>query len=191
MIPMLSSMRELNSVLALVDEVRQELTREGHAFDPRMPVGGMIEVPAAALSSMAFARRLDFLSIGTNDLIQYTLAIDRIDDTVSYLYDPLHPAILRLIQMTIEAGRARGIPVSMCGEMAGDTRCVPLLLGLGLRELSMQPGSLLEIKEIVRGADIARLERATRDIFARLDDAEPEAIVEAIQRLGGCGSGDA
>jgi len=184
MIPMLSSMRELISVLALIEQVRQELKREGLAFDPQMPIGGMIEVPAAALSAMAFARRLDFLSIGTNDLIQYTLAIDRIDDTVSYLYDPLHPAILRLIRMTIEAGRARNIPVAMCGEMAGDPRYVPLLLGLGLRELSMQPGSLLEIKEIVRDSDISRLEHSTQDLFARMDDVEPDALAEAIERIG-------
>lgn len=184
MIPMLSSMQEIDSVLTLVEQVRQELKRENLAFDPQMRIGGMIEVPAAALSAKAFARRLDFLSIGTNDLIQYTLAIDRIDDTVSYLYDPLHPAILRLIRMTIEAGAAHGIPVSMCGEMAGDPRYTHLLLGLGLRELSMHPGSLLEIKEIVRGCNISRLERATRDLFARMDDEDPEQLAEAISRIG-------
>jgi phosphotransferase system enzyme I (PtsI) len=146
-------------------------------------VGGMIEVPAAALSARAFARRLDFLSIGTNDLIQYTLAIDRIDDSVSYLYDPLHPAILRLIQMTIEAGQDRDIPVSMCGEMAGNPRCVPLLLGLGLRELSMQPGSLLEVKAIVRSSNIARLAGATRELLARMDDEDPEQLAEAIKGI--------
>ncbi len=184
MVPMLSSMKELNTVLSLIEQVRQDLKREGLSFDPHMPIGGMIEVPAAALSAKAFARRLDFLSIGTNDLIQYTLAIDRIDDTVSYLYDPMHPAILRLIRMTIEAGAARAIPVSMCGEMAGDPRFVRVLLGLGLRELSMQPGSLLEIKEIVRGSDIGALERATRDLFARMDDEDPERLVDAINRIG-------
>lgn len=184
MVPMLSSTKELNTVLSLIEQVRQDLKREGLSFDPHMPIGGMIEVPAAALSAKAFARRLDFLSIGTNDLIQYTLAIDRIDDTVSYLYDPMHPAILRLIRMTIEAGAARAIPVSMCGEMAGDPRFVRVLLGLGLRELSMQPGSLLEIKEIVRGSDIGALERATRDLFARMDDEDPERLVDAINRIG-------
>jgi phosphotransferase system enzyme I (PtsI) len=181
---MLSNLQELSSVLALIEQIRRELTREGLTFDPDMPVGGMIEVPAAALTAKAFARRLNFLSIGTNDLIQYTLAIDRIDDTVSYLYDPLHPAILRLIRMTIEAGHARGVPVSMCGEMAGNPRCVPLLLGLGLRELSMQPGSLLEIKEVVRRSHITRLEKATRDLFARMDDEEPERFAQAIERIG-------
>jgi len=183
MIPMLSHVRELDSVLALIEQVGRELDREGLAFDPRMPVGGMIEVPAAALSAPAFARRLDFLSIGTNDLIQYTLAIDRMDDTVSYLHDPLHPAILRLIRMTIQAGRARGIPVSMCGEMAGIPRYVPLLLGLGLREFSMQPGSLLEIKERVRGSRIPHLERATEELIAHLDAQEPEQLAQAIERI--------
>ncbi|WP_089724152.1 phosphoenolpyruvate--protein phosphotransferase [Candidatus Thiosymbion oneisti] len=183
MIPMLSHIRELDSVLALIEQVGRELDREGLAFDPHMPVGGMIEVPAAALSAPAFTHRLDFLSIGTNDLIQYTLAIDRMDDTVSYLYDPLHPAILRLIRMTIEAGRAHGIPVSMCGEMAGTPRYVPLLLGLGLREFSMQPGSLLEIKERVRGSHIPHLERATGELFAHLEDHEPEQFAQAIERI--------
>jgi len=183
MIPMLSHIQEIDSVLALIEQVGRELEREGLVFDPHMPVGGMIEVPAAALSALAFARRLDFLSIGTNDLIQYTLAIDRMDDTVSYLHDPLHPAILRLIRMTIEAGQTCGIPVSMCGEMAGTSHYVPLLLGLGLREFSMQPGSLLEIKERVRGSHIPQLEHATEELFAHLDDQEPEQFARAIEHI--------
>jgi phosphotransferase system enzyme I (PtsI) len=125
-----------------------------------MPIGGMIEVPAAAVTADLFARRLDFLSIGTNDLIQYTLAIDRVDDAVSYLYDPLHPAVIRLIGMTIRAGRAAGIPVAMCGEMAGDSRFTRLLIGLGLDEFSMHPSALPEIKRIVRESrrdDLAKL----------------------------------
>jgi phosphotransferase system enzyme I (PtsI) len=183
MIPMLSGLKELNSVLAIIEQIRRELARDGLPFDPAMPVGGMIEVPAAALSAGAFARRLDFLSIGTNDLIQYTLAIDRVDDSVNYLYDPLHPAILRLIRMVIEAGRDAGVPVAMCGEMAGDARFTRLLLGMGLREFSMQPGSLLEVKEIVRGADIASLERATAELFTRLDDEDPERLLDALNRI--------
>lgn len=183
MIPMLSCIQEIDAVHALIEQLCRELEQEGLAFDPHLPVGGMIEVPAAALSAPAFARRLDFLSIGTNDLIQYTLVVDRLDDTVSYLHDPLHPAILRLIRMTIEAGRTYGVPVSMCGEMAGNPRYIPLLLGLGLREFSMQPGSLLEIKELVRGAHIARLERATEALFARMGDQEPEQLAQAIEHL--------
>jgi len=180
MIPMLSSIQELDSVLALIEQVCRELDHEGLAFDPHLPVGGMIEVPAAALCAAAFAHRLDFLSIGTNDLIQYTLAIDRMDDTLGYLYEPLHPAILRLIRMTIRAGQSYGTPVSMCGEMAGNPRYLPLLLGLGLRALSMQPGSLLEVKERVRDAHIARLECATEKLFMHLDTQEPQQLAEAI-----------
>jgi phosphotransferase system enzyme I (PtsI) len=182
MIPMLSSIQELNSVMAFVDQARRELVRDGLPFDPQMPIGGMIEVPAAALCAAAFARRLDFLSIGTNDLIQYTLAIDRIDDAVNYLFDPLHPAILRLIRTTIDAGRSFGKPVAMCGEMAGDPRYTRLLLGLGLREFSMQPSALLEIKEIVRSSDVGRLEKTMNDLLARLDDTEPDRLLDAINR---------
>jgi phosphotransferase system enzyme I (PtsI) len=182
MIPMLSSVRELASVLALVEQTRRELAREGLPFDPNMPVGGMIEVPSAALSAAAFARRLDFLSIGTNDLIQYTLAIDRTDDAVNYLFDPLNPAILRLIQGTIEAGAAQGKPVSMCGEMAGDTRYTRLLLGLGLQEFSMQPSAILEVKEIVRGSDIGWLKRTTAELLQRIDEEEPERLLEGLTR---------
>ncbi len=184
MIPMLSGMQELSDVLALIEQVRQELSRDGLPFDPSLPIGGMIEVPAAALCATAFARRLDFLSIGTNDLIQYTLAIDRVDDSVNYLYDPLHPAILRLIRMVIEAGRNQGKPVTMCGEMAGEPRFARLLLGLGLRQFSMQPGSLLEIKEIVRNADVGKLEQVTVELLDHLDDEAPEHILDTLDRIG-------
>jgi phosphotransferase system enzyme I (PtsI) len=145
----------------------------------------MVEVPAAALIARALARRVDFLSIGTNDLIQYTLAIDRLDDTVNYLFDPTHPAILRLLRMTIEAGRALATPVAMCGEMAGDTRFTRLLLGLGLRHFSMQPGSLLDIKEIVLAADTRELELHTNRVFARLDETEPGQLLDALNQLAG------
>ncbi len=111
----------------------------------------MIEVPAAAVCADLFASRLDFLSIGTNDLIQYTLAIDRVDDEVNYLYDPLHPSVLRLVKMTIDAGRRADIPVTMCGEMAGDPRFTKLLLGFGLRMFSIDPKTLLEVKKKVYG----------------------------------------
>ncbi|MDX1514781.1 MAG: phosphoenolpyruvate--protein phosphotransferase, partial [Gammaproteobacteria bacterium] len=149
MVPMLSNIQELVQVLQIISECQRELKSEGLEFDPDMPVGAMIEVPAAAICADLFARRLDFLSIGTNDLIQYTIAIDRIDDEVSYLYDPLHPAVLRLIQATIEAGRRAGIPVAMCGEMAGDAVYTRLLLGLGLREFSVHPNALLEVKQAI------------------------------------------
>ncbi|MGA7799808.1 MAG: phosphoenolpyruvate--protein phosphotransferase [Gammaproteobacteria bacterium] len=180
MIPMLSNSQELFQLLAMVEETKRELAREGRAFDPQLPVGGMIEVPAAALSAGFFARHLDFLSIGTNDLIQYTLAIDRTDDEVNYLYDPLHPAVLRLVQMVIEAGQKVGIPVSMCGEMAGDARYTRLLLGLGLTEFSMQAASVLEIKRIINDSEIEPLARLARRLVRSQDPQEGARLFAAI-----------
>src|SRR5690606_3523139 len=139
MIPMLSNPGEMDQVLAIIDEVKRELDAKKIPYNPDLPVGGMIEVPAAAICADIFAKRLDFLSIGTNDLIQYTIAIDRVNDEVNYLYDPLHPAVLRLIAGVIRVGRETDTPVSMCGEMAGDARYVRLLLGLGLRRFSVHP----------------------------------------------------
>jgi phosphotransferase system enzyme I (PtsI) len=180
MIPMLSSLQELHKVRQLVTDTMRDLTRAGIAFDPALPLGGMVEVPAAAIVASMFSRYLEFLSIGTNDLIQYTLAIDRIDDEVNYLYDPLHPAVLRLIHNTIEAGLQRGIPVSMCGEMAGDRRYTRLLLGMGLREFSMHPSAILEIKQIVMHSDVNEL-RAQAAELMRCDD--PEQLPELLARL--------
>jgi len=172
MIPMLSSLDELHRVLDLVEEIKAELALEGHQFNPDIAVGGMIEVPAAAIAADLFAPHLDFFSIGTNDLIQYTLAIDRVDDAVSYLYDPLHPSVLRLVDMTLRAGRAAGIPVAMCGEMAGDTRYTRLLLGMGLREFSMHPSGLLQVKKIVLESSLGELEDLSRDVLSSPDVRE-------------------
>lgn len=172
MIPMLSTLQEVYQLKELIEQTKASLARDGLPFDPMIQIGGMIEVPAAALSADAFARELDFLSIGTNDLIQYTLAIDRIDDEVNYLYDPLHPSVLRLIQMVIDAGRRQKIPVSMCGEMAGDPRYIPLLLGMGLTELSMQPGALLEAKRTLRGLNADGLIRQVGELMPSIDDPE-------------------
>ena len=165
MIPMLSSDVELMTTLELIESIKQELTGQGIEYDTAIQIGGMIEVPAAALSASLFARHLDFLSIGTNDLIQYTLAIDRIDDEVTYLYNPLHPAVLRLIQMTIEAGISSQVPVSMCGEMAGDEKYTRLLLGMGLTDFSMQPTSLLEVKNVIINTDVSQLDKAVRKLL--------------------------
>ena len=180
MIPMLSSARELNEVLSLIDDVKQDLQRERLAFDWNMPIGGMIEVPAAALSATLFARRLDFLSIGTNDLIQYTLAIDRVDDEVTYLYDPLHPAVLRLIKMVIDASREYDIPVSMCGEMAGDPQYTRLLLGMGLTDFSVHPAALLEVKDVIHRCRVERYTAVAADI---LQDDDPVTIRERLTIL--------
>jgi len=164
MVPMLSNLQEIQQVLQLIEESKQELTRQGLKFDPTLPIGGMIEVPAAAISAQFFAPLLDFMSIGTNDLIQYTLAIDRVEDDVNYLYDPLHPAVLHLIRHVIQAGHDAGVPVAMCGEMAGDTRYTRLLLGLGLSEFSMQPATLLEVKSIINASHAGELAAQAQDI---------------------------
>ncbi len=182
MIPMLSAIQEVFQVLRLVAETKQELRDRGLAFDEKIPVGGMIEVPAAAVCAPQFARYLDFLSIGTNDLIQYTLAIDRVDDEINYLYDPLHPAVLMLIHNTILAGHKAGIPVSLCGEMAGDPRYTRLLLGLGLTQFSMHPTALLEIKRVIQSSEVAELVSVVRRLL-RTTDAEKytEALKSVAQ----------
>jgi phosphotransferase system enzyme I (PtsI) len=184
MVPMVTTAAELAAVLDLLAGLKVELTREGRPFDPDLPVGAMVEVPAAALAARSLARLSDFLSIGTNDLVQYTLAIDRLDDSVNDLYDPTHPAILRLVRMTIEAGAAHKVPVAMCGEMAGDPRFTRLLLGMGLRRFSMQPDALLDIKEIVLGCDTRELQWHTARLFARLDESPPGPLLDALNQLG-------
>ncbi len=184
MIPMLSSLQELEQSLAIIREVRAELERENIPFSSEVPIGGMIEVPAAAISADLFARKLDFLSIGTNDLIQYTLAIDRVDDSVNYLYDPLHPSVLRLIQTVLAAGREAGIPVAMCGEMAGDTHFTRLLLGLGLREFSMEPSQMLEVRQQILESRIESVEPLARTILACTDTHELHQYIEFINAKG-------
>ncbi|MBI5461316.1 MAG: phosphoenolpyruvate--protein phosphotransferase, partial [Gammaproteobacteria bacterium] len=137
----------------------------------------------AALTADFFAARLDFLSIGTNDLIQYTLAIDRIDDEVNYLYDPLHPAVLALIHRVIEAGANAGIPVSMCGEMAGDPLYTRLLLGLGLRDFSMLPTTLLEVKSIITGSDTRQLRPLTEELLLEFEPGRIRALLAKIAEI--------
>ena len=182
MIPMLAHAQEIDQCLALVEKAKTELRAEKVKFDEGIQVGGMIEIPAAALSLGMFIRRLAFLSIGTNDLIQYTLAIDRSDEAVVHLYDPLHPAVLKLIAGTISAGARYGLPVSVCGEMAGDTLYTELLLGMGLRNFSMHPGNILEIKQQVLRADLGELAPKVQRIL-KMD--EPARIREAVERLVG------
>jgi phosphotransferase system enzyme I (PtsI) len=180
MIPMLSSLQELEQSLAIIREVRAELKRDGIAFNEDVPIGGMIEVPAAAIAADLFARKLDFLSIGTNDLIQYTLAIDRVDDSVNYLYDPLHPSVLRLIHSVLKAGREARIPVAMCGEMAGDTHFTRLLLGLGLREFSMEPSQLLEVRQQIQSSRITDVEPIANAILACKDT---DTLYQQLEQL--------
>jgi len=183
MIPMLTNIEELDQVLALIEDAKQILKKKKIKFDKKIQVGAMIEVPAAALAADAFASKLDFLSIGTNDLIQYTLAIDRIDDEVNYLFNPLHPAVLKLIQATIEAGKKANIPVSMCGEMASDTQYTRLLLGMGLEYFSVQANALLEIKHIIVNSTLKNLQVEVDEIMQIYDSNEIKSRVQQLINL--------
>ncbi len=182
MLPMVASAREMRQALELLEAAKAALARERKRFDAKVPVGAMIEIPAAALSAGHIAREADFLSIGTNDLIQYTLAIDRNDHAVNHLYDPVHPAILRLISLTLQAGRRTGTPVAMCGEMAGDPRYTRLLLGLGLRDFSMHPANLLAVKDIVVSADTRSLHNLTQRLLRSDDPARSLAILDSLNQ---------
>ncbi len=170
LVPMLAHPSEIRQTLSLIDFARAELDNRGVAYGP-VAVGAMIEIPAAALQVRTFLKYFDYLSIGTNDLIQYTLAIDRADESVAHLYDPCHPAVLRLVADTIAECRRQGKPVSVCGEMAGDTQFTRLLLGLGLRSFSMHPAQILAVKQEVLRADTARLEGWAREVVESEDPA--------------------
>ena len=180
LIPMLAHAFEIDQSLAMIEQAKAQLREAGQKFDENIDVGAMIEIPAAALALPMFVKRMDFLSIGTNDLIQYTLAIDRVDYEVAHLYNPLHPAVLQLIAMTIAAGHKAGIDVAVCGEMAGDVKLTRLLLGMGLREFSMHPAQLLSVKQEILGCDLTTITPQTRKIMRTM---EPDAIAEAVQQL--------
>jgi len=180
MIPMVTCVSEIDQVIGLVDQAKLELKARRVRFDENIKIGAMIEVPAAALAADCLASRLDFLSIGTNDLIQYTLAFDRIDDEVSYLYNPLHPAVLKLIKMTLNAGETGSVNISMCGEMASDTQYTRLLLGMGLKNFSVQANSLLDIKRIINNSHIEKLRCESEKI---LKLSHPDQIKQAVNEL--------
>ncbi|HQR03611.1 MAG: phosphoenolpyruvate--protein phosphotransferase [Proteobacteria bacterium] len=180
LIPMLAHVQEMEQTLALIGQAKDQLRERRIRFDEGIEVGGMIEIPAAALALGPFLKHLQFLSLGTNDLIQYTLAIDRTDEAVAHLYDPLHPAVLQLIAQTIQSGTRAGLSVSVCGEMAGDPRFTRLLVGLGLRNFSMPPNQLLAIKQQILTADDSVLAAAVRRLL-RLED--PRRIEEALRRI--------
>jgi phosphotransferase system enzyme I (PtsI) len=180
LIPMLSSANELHQTLHHIEEAKRSLDREGVAYDSNVPVGGMIEIPAAALSLSTFMRKLDFLSIGTNDLIQYMLAIDRADDTVAHLYDPLHPAVLNLVAHIIRGANRADVPVAVCGEMAGDVRLTRVLLGFGLRQFSMHPAHLLSVKQQVLKSDLKEVSIYTQKM---LKSDDPEKIELLLARM--------
>jgi phosphoenolpyruvate-protein phosphotransferase (PTS system enzyme I) len=179
LLPMISNVGEIRTVRGALLQAARRLRRRGvEVPEPLPPLGVMIEIPGAALAADALAAEADFFSIGTNDLIQYTLAIDRGDEQVAYLYNPLHPAVLRLIQFAVEAAFRARIPVSLCGEMAGDPRYTALLLGLGLRNLSMAPGNIGRVKERLRAFDLRAATQRARAIMDQTDDHRIESLLE-------------
>jgi phosphotransferase system enzyme I (PtsI) len=180
MIPMVCGVQELVQVRNIIEEIQTDFRKKSLAYDPNMPFGVMVEVPALAVCTDLVAPYVDFLSLGTNDLIQYTLAIDRCDESVNYLYDPLHPAVLRLIKMSINAAVQMGKPISMCGEMASDTRYIRLLLGLGLRSFSVNPEAFLEIKQIINNSNMNGLARLASKILKTSSQADIAELLEII-----------
>jgi len=179
LLPMISSVGEIHRVREAMAQVARRLKRRSVKIpDALPPLGAMIEIPGAALAADALAREADFFAIGTNDLIQYTLAIDRGDEQVAYLYNPLHPAVLRLIQFAVEAALRARKPVSLCGEMAGDPRFTALLLGLGIRDLSMAPSNVARVKERIRKIDLIAAAHRARAIMDQLDDGRIAALLD-------------
>ena len=180
LIPMLAHAQEIDQTLELINLAKKQLENECVSFDPNVQVGAMIEIPAAALSLPLFVRRLDFLSIGTNDLIQYTLAIDRADNAVAHLYDPLHPAVLRLIASVIREAKAANMPVSVCGEMAGEPSMTKVLLGMGLTDFSMHFNQLLSVKKEILRSDMSVLRQSVDELLKAI---EPEELQAALQKI--------
>lgn len=183
LIPMLAHAFEIDQTLNMIEQAKGQLRLENIKYDEGIEVGAMIEIPAAALALPLFVRRMDFLSIGTNDLIQYLLAIDRVDYEVAHLYNPLHPAVLQLIALTIATGHKAGLDVAVCGEMAGDVKLTRLLLGMGLREFSMHPAQLLAVKQEILNTDLGAVTTRTRRILRAMEPGEIASAVEQLQTL--------
>ncbi|MBN1419648.1 MAG: phosphoenolpyruvate--protein phosphotransferase [Planctomycetes bacterium] len=180
--PMISTLDELRRAKAVVEDVRAELRQQGIAFDAEIPVGIMVEVPSTALTADQFAREVDFFSIGTNDLVQYTLAVDRVNERVAHLYQPASPSVLRLIQHVIDAGRDAGIEVSLCGEMSGDPKFALLLLGLGLRQFSISPPGIPFVKRVIRSVTLAEAEAVADAALQHSDPVECARFLEERAR---------
>ncbi len=180
MYPMISCLDELVQANALLESCREELRKEGVVFDEKMEVGAMIEIPSAAMTADALAKRVQFFSIGTNDLIQYTLAVDRLNEKIAHLYEPTNPSVLRLIKMTADAAHAAGIWVGVCGEMAGDPLMIPLLLGLGVDELSVAPQAVPQIKYLIRRI---KMSEAKEIAAAALRSESSKEILDHSQQL--------
>jgi phosphotransferase system enzyme I (PtsI) len=184
MFPLVSTLNEFRRARGLLDEVAAELASQGVPVRADLPVGAMIEVPAAAVMADCLADEVDFFSIGTNDLIQYTLAVDRTDETVADLYSPSDPAVLRLIAMVVRAAEAKNIEVTVCGSMGGEPLYAALLLGLGLRQLSMPPHQLPEIKRVIRGVDLKKARAIAEEALnQRTAEATSETLARALTAL--------
>ncbi len=182
MYPMISGVEELKQANAILEECKEQLRAEGKPFDDKLEIGAMIEIPSAALAADALAKRVQFFSLGTNDLIQYSLAVDRMNEKIAHLYEPSHPAILRLIQMTVEAAHRKGLWVGVCGEMAGDPAMVPLLLGLGVDELSCAPPLVPQIKKLVRQIKQSEAEALVKQALECDSGTEIHALSEQLAR---------
>jgi len=178
LLPVVGGLEEVRATRALVERVKTELGAEGTPFNPETPIGAMIEVPSAALLAGELAREVDFLSLGTNDLVQYVLAADREDDVVAAYYQPHHPAVLRLIHAVAQAALNATCPLTLCGEMAGDSRYTELLIGLGLRELSVAPGEMLEVKRAIRATTTANATALAVDALKAGSATEVEAVLD-------------
>jgi len=178
MFPMISGVSEVRQIKKILKEVKDELKKQKKPFDPKIKIGIMVEVPSAAIIADLLAKEVDFFSIGTNDLIQYALAIDRVNEQVSYLYEPLHPSVLRLIKSIIDSAHENGITVAMCGEMAGETIYVPVLLGLGIDEMSMNPVAILKIKKILRSLNYKKCKEITNKLFSYSTEGEIKTFLK-------------
>ena len=183
LLPMITNLSEVSIALKLIDKAKIILKTEKINFEDNVKVGIMIEVPSSAVLAHRFAKHVDFFSIGTNDLVQYTLAIDRIDDEVNYLYDPLNSAVLSLIKTTIDAGKKNKIPVALCGEMAGDPNCTRLLIGMGLRSFSMHPSVIPEIKNIVLNTNTRKLKKISEQIISSDNPSEQNDLLIKLNSL--------
>jgi phosphotransferase system enzyme I (PtsI) len=182
MFPLVSTLLELRQAKFILHDVMEDLTEEGVKFDKNIPVGMMVEVPSAALLADTFAREVNFFSIGTNDLIQYTLAVDRINERVAHLYQATNPAVIKLIRDVARAGRHRDIPVSCCGEAAGDPEYAMLLLGLGLRTLSVSSTVIPQLKRFVRSVTIPQCELVARKVLSLDSDVQISALLRDSAR---------
>ncbi|HEY4538320.1 MAG TPA: phosphoenolpyruvate--protein phosphotransferase, partial [Erysipelothrix sp.] len=181
MFPMIATLQEFRDAKAIVEQERKNLTKEGIAVSDDIELGMMVEIPAAAMLADQFAKEADFFSIGTNDLIQYSMAADRMNESVSYLYQPYNPSILRLVKQTIDGAHKEGKWCGMCGEMAGDEKAIPLLLGLGLDEFSMSASSILEARNIIRSLSYEEMQAMSEKALNCSTSEEVLELVESIK----------